>query len=352
MPWIIPAVGATVGLISSGVQGEYAKNAANQQLAAAEEAKKNQQGILAGQQAGVGTAFQGSQNAYQQAGQQGVGAIQGGLAGANQSLGTGLGYAQGQLGQVGQLGAQFTPGATQAVQTQGARSRMGEMYDNGFNFEADPGYQFRLQQGEQAIGRAASAAGGRMGGATLKALQEHGQGLASQEYNNAFQRQAGLASGADQASMWGAGQQNQAMMQAQQNQYGLAQTGYGAMGQLGQLGAGMYGQMGQNYMGAGQAQANVYGQMGQQLGQNYWQQQQANQQLAMAQAGLEGSTVNLVGGGDAAWANAAGQVAGGNFAIAGGSAGAAGSAMAGGGGVETTDYSGTGITPGQYLAGG
>lgn len=56
-------------------------------------------------------------------------------------------------------------------------------------FEVDPGYQFRVQQGEQGIERAAAAGGGRYSGATLKALARFNSGIASQEYGNYDARQ-------------------------------------------------------------------------------------------------------------------------------------------------------------------
>nr|WP_321328518.1 hypothetical protein [Alcaligenes faecalis] len=52
----------------------------------------------------------------------------------------------------------------------------------------DPGYQFRLQQGEQAINRAAAAAGRYDSGRALKDLNEFNSGLASQEFGNAYNR--------------------------------------------------------------------------------------------------------------------------------------------------------------------
>jgi hypothetical protein len=52
----------------------------------------------------------------------------------------------------------------------------------------DPGYQFRLDQGQQALLRAASAGGGLASGGTLKAAQQYGQDYASGEYNNAYDR--------------------------------------------------------------------------------------------------------------------------------------------------------------------
>ncbi len=63
------------------------------------------------------------------------------------------------------------------------------MRDFGMSdFQADPGYQYRLEQGQKAIERSASARGGLTGGRILKDLTRFGQGEASQEYGNAFNR--------------------------------------------------------------------------------------------------------------------------------------------------------------------
>jgi hypothetical protein len=56
------------------------------------------------------------------------------------------------------------------------------------DFNADPGYQFRLQEGQKALERSAAARGGLMGGATLKALTNYGQGAGAQEYQAAYDR--------------------------------------------------------------------------------------------------------------------------------------------------------------------
>lgn len=56
------------------------------------------------------------------------------------------------------------------------------------DFQADPGYQFSMQQGEQALQRSAAANGGLMGGATLKALTQYGQGMGAQEYQQVYDR--------------------------------------------------------------------------------------------------------------------------------------------------------------------
>jgi hypothetical protein len=52
----------------------------------------------------------------------------------------------------------------------------------------DPGYQFRLQQGQEATNRMANMAGGMISGNALKGAQDYTQGLASTEFGNAFNR--------------------------------------------------------------------------------------------------------------------------------------------------------------------
>ena len=73
---------------------------------------------------------------------------------------------------------------------------MGKMQPNGFfnqtysgqDIYDDPSYQFRVNQGNNAIQGSAAAQGGLLSGATLKALQNYGQESASQEYQNAYNR--------------------------------------------------------------------------------------------------------------------------------------------------------------------
>lgn len=55
-------------------------------------------------------------------------------------------------------------------------------------FQADPGYAFRLSEGVKALERSRAQAGGLLSGGTGKALTRYGQDLASQEYQNAFNR--------------------------------------------------------------------------------------------------------------------------------------------------------------------
>jgi len=56
------------------------------------------------------------------------------------------------------------------------------------NFFNDPSFQFRQQKGEGAINRASTARGNFFTPETLQELMGFNQGLASEEYGNAFQR--------------------------------------------------------------------------------------------------------------------------------------------------------------------
>lgn len=56
------------------------------------------------------------------------------------------------------------------------------------DFQADPGYQFRMAEGAKALERSAAARGGLLSGGTGKALASYGQNMASEEYTNAYNR--------------------------------------------------------------------------------------------------------------------------------------------------------------------
>lgn len=56
------------------------------------------------------------------------------------------------------------------------------------DFEADPGYGFRMSEGMKALERSAAARGGLLSGATLKGITRFGQDTASSEYLNSYNR--------------------------------------------------------------------------------------------------------------------------------------------------------------------
>lgn len=57
-----------------------------------------------------------------------------------------------------------------------------------FQAGKDPGYDWRMKQGQQALDRAARASGGMGGGGYLKDAMAYNQGLASQEFQNSYNR--------------------------------------------------------------------------------------------------------------------------------------------------------------------
>ena len=56
------------------------------------------------------------------------------------------------------------------------------------DFQKDPGYDFRMQEGQKALERSAAARGGLQTGGALKALSRYGQDYASNEFQNAYNR--------------------------------------------------------------------------------------------------------------------------------------------------------------------
>lgn len=56
------------------------------------------------------------------------------------------------------------------------------------DYQQDPGYQFRLDEGMKALQRSQAARGMLSSGSTLKGIENYAQGEASKEYQNAFNR--------------------------------------------------------------------------------------------------------------------------------------------------------------------
>ena len=136
--------------------------------------------------------------------------------------------------------------------------------------EATPGFQFTLQQGQNAIQNSAAAQGNLLSGGTEAALDQYSQGLASTNYQQSFNNaltQYGTA--------YNTFQNNQA------NQFnrlasiaGLGQTTAGQLGTQGQAAAGNTAninltagaQQGQDMMNAASATASGYNALGNAFG--------------------------------------------------------------------------------------
>lgn len=64
------------------------------------------------------------------------------------------------------------------------------LYGVGDKFEADPGYAWRVSEGNKALDRSAAAKGGLYSGGQLKALTDYNSNVASNEYGNWWNRNA------------------------------------------------------------------------------------------------------------------------------------------------------------------
>jgi len=127
------------------------------------------------------------------------------------------------------------------------------------DYQADPGYQFRLDEGMKALERSAAARGGLLSGATMKGIERFGQQSASDEYQNAYNR-------------YQTNQGNQFNRLA--SLAGVGQTATNALGQAGQAYAGNVGNLamqnasnvGNAQLASGQARASAYQGIGSSLG--------------------------------------------------------------------------------------
>lgn len=143
-------------------------------------------------------------------------------------------FLQAGQGAIGQLSDLMKPGGDLTKQFQAPTD---------VTQQNDPGYQFRLAEGQKALERSAAARGGLLSGGTAKAAQRYGQDYASNEYGNVYNR------------AFNEFQTNQA------NQYnrlaGIAGTGQTAANTLGTLGQSSANQVGNILQYSGQQQGNA-----------------------------------------------------------------------------------------------
>jgi hypothetical protein len=109
-------------------------------------------------------------------------------------------------------------------------------------FQQDPGYAFRLSEGQKQLDRMAAIRGGQISGSSLKAAARFGQDMGSQEYSNAFNRYQ---------------TERNARLNPLQSLAGVGQTSTNQLGAAGQSMASGVGEA----LGAG-AQARASGYMG------------------------------------------------------------------------------------------
>lgn len=136
-----------------------------------------------------------------------------------------------------------------------------------FNKFQDPGYAFRLAEGQRALDRTAAARGGLISGNALKAAQRYGQEMGSQEFQNAYNRALTGYNAAVQreatgynrlASLAGIGQTAAGQLANQAGAYGSA---------AGALASATGASSANALLAQGNARASAYGGYGQAAGQ-------------------------------------------------------------------------------------
>ncbi len=230
----IPAIMGAVGVGTSVAQGvigsNAAKNASKAQVASSNNAIDQEQSArnyALGVQNGAYNQELGNIEPY----------IQTGAAALN------------QLGQGTQPGGEFnsTPTGAQVL-------------------AQDPGYDFRLQQGQLALERAEAAGGGVGSGGALKAATQYGQDYASGEYNSAFNRflQNRQANYSNLANLAGLGQTGNAQALNAGENYANESTaaGLNSAAAIGNLMTGAGNAQASGYMGSANAWSGTLGSIG------------------------------------------------------------------------------------------
>jgi hypothetical protein len=152
------------------------------------------------------------------------------------------------------------------------------------DFQQDPGYAFRLSEGQKALDRSAAARGGLISGGALKAATRYGQDMGSQEYGNAFNRYQTNRTNQLQplGNLMASGQAATNQQAAQAGQYG--QNAGNLIGQAGQATAA-------GQMGAANTWNNALGTMA----STYQNQNNFNNWLAQNQMGIANQSGDPLG---------------------------------------------------------
>lgn len=164
-----------------------------------------------------------------------------------------------------------------------------------------PGYQFTLQQGQQALDRTAAARGGVLGGGQVKAQTQYATDLANTNYNNYYNqdlqnRQLDLGNLYQQTGVYNTNQQNALNnyqnwannQQQWRNDYGNLLSNQIANGQNSASGLAQLLQNNANSL------ADAYAGNGSQMGNNSWMNSLANVKAGSGLAGLVDKVPQMV----------------------------------------------------------
>jgi hypothetical protein len=210
----------------------------------------------------------------------GIGSVVGGIFGGGAASGASKEYVRAlQQAQKSLLGtekqglAQFAPYLGAGNQASGLLSEMLSTPGQGLltpwtqqftaptaaEAAATPGYQFQLQQGENALQNSAAARGGLLSGGTLADLNNYAQGIASTNYQNTFNNALTQYQNSYQTFLNNQNNTYQRLAQQQGVGLGAATGGANLIAGIGGDVASLYGQQGaakaQGTIGA----ANAYG---------------------------------------------------------------------------------------------
>ena len=222
-PFTLALIGGTAASGISGLMGAGASRAAGQQQAQA----SMMSALLQAQQADA--ARQQQERMY------------------NESVARMEPFRQGGVAATNRMQELYGIGGSPTAAGYGSYAQPFSMQD----FAMDPGYAFRVQQGQQAIDRSAAARAGLQSGAALKEAARFGQEAGSQEYGNAYNRFL---------------QQRELQLRALQ---GLASPGASMASQTGQLGVQTGANIANTMLGAGQALGQGIEQAGQARASSY-----------------------------------------------------------------------------------
>ena len=115
-----------------------------------------------------------------------------------------------------------------------------------FAKQQDPGYAFRLAEGQKALERSAAARGGLISGGALKAAERYGQDYGSQEFQNAYNR-----------ALTGYNANRQALTDVYNRLAGVSGTGQTTAQQIGQAGQTTAANLGNLASATGASSANA-----------------------------------------------------------------------------------------------
>lgn len=184
MPFGLAAAGISAGgsLLGGLFGSKGASNAAKQQAQELQQVIQNTNQAVASGQGGIDQGIGAVVNNTVQ-GQQDIG---GGVQGAQSTL-------QGSQQQQEALYNPFVQAGTGSLaslqQLAGPSGPLAQQFSfNPSDLQNDPGYAFTLQQGQQAIQRAAAAQGNLFSSGTLKSLAGYTAGTANQYFNDAYNR--------------------------------------------------------------------------------------------------------------------------------------------------------------------